>query len=376
MLPKPLLPVGGIPMIKVALDSLLPNPNPQDYKLIFIVRQDHCVNNDIGNALRRLFKGWRIEVMALNEMTQGTLCTCVTAKDLIDEDAPLIVYTPDVCFESDFDLAADFVDSDRDGMLLTFKANSTDHSYVAIDDDGLAIKTAEKVVISNDAIVGVYCYRSGKQFIEYANKAIETGIKTNNEFYVAPMYNLLIEDGAKIGVKRVDKMYVLGTPEDLDFYETHVLKFKNVGQFAVCCDHSGFSLKESLLDVLSDTGLKVVDFGTHSCRDSDHYDTLKPCVEYLVTRSQVIGIGICSTGQGFNIAANKAKGIRSVLVANAHFAAMGRRHNAANFFCIPSMLITPNMLSEIINAIIANSFDGGRHATRIQKVENDAYFIK
>ncbi len=85
-----------------------------------------------------------------------------------------------------------------------------------------------------------------------------------------------------------------------------------------------------------------------------------------------MGIAICSTGQGFNIAANKVKGIRAALVQDGHGAEMARRHNAANFFCLPASV---SDLEEVVLAIINNSFDGGRHATRIRRISNDPLFI-
>lgn len=373
-LPKPLIPVTGVPMVKLALDSLLPNTNPKDYRLIFVVRSEHEATFDIGGALRHLFRDWEVEIASVDHLTKGTLCSCLEARHLIDRGEPLVIYTPDVCFESDLDLKEHLVGSGLDGLLLTFKANSPDHSYVAIDERGLATKTAEKVVISNDSLVGVYAFRNGGMFLDYADKAITEGVTVNNEFYVAPMYNLLIADGLKVGVHRSEKMYVLGTPDDLNFYESHVARYSDIRTVAVCCDHSGFALKEALIETLGVMGVGFVDFGTFSQRDSDHYDSLKPCAEYLLNTAHTVGVGICHTGQGFNIGANKVKGLRSVLITDPFGAEMGRRHNAANFFCLPARSVGNAGLAAIVRAILENSFDGGRHATRIRRISTDPLF--
>lgn len=374
-LPKPLIPVSGVPMIKLAVQSLVKDADPKDFRFIFVVREEQIVNYDIGNAFHNLFPGYKIEIASVDYLTQGTLCSCLIAREFITPDDPLIIYTPDVCFKTEFDIHKDFVETNLDGMLLTFKANSPDHSYATLNQDGLVSRTAEKVVISGDALVGVYCYRSGAMFIKYADEAIEAGTKTNNEFYVSPMYNLLIRDGLKVGIHRTDKMYVLGTPEDLQFYESHVSRYNPISRLALCCDHSGYDLKERLSLLLTEMGLSFTDFGVYSNKDSDHYDSLKPCVEHLLGSDQAIGIGICHTGQGFNIAANKVKGIRAALVHDAYTASMGRRHNAANFFCLAARSTSHSELKEIIAAIVANSFDGGRHATRIRRISNDPLFI-
>lgn len=372
--PKPLLPAGGVPMIKLAIESLIGSSDPSNYKLIFVVRAEHIVSFDIVNALKHLFPEFEIQAAAVNTVTQGTLCSCLIARDLIDLDSPLIVYTPDVAFQADFDPITDFVETNLDGMLLTFKANSVDHSYASIGEDGLAILVREKEVISNDAIVGVYGFKTGRHFLHYADIAIARGLKTNNEFYVAPIYNYLIADGLKIGTNRVEKMYVLGTPDDLAFYEAHVVRYKPIKQIAVCCDHSGFVLKSAVIKTVKELGVECVDFGAYSNRDSDHYDSLKPCIEYLISNPQTVGVASCLTGQGFNIAANKVAGIRAVIASDAYTAEMGRRHNAANFFSIPSRTVAVDDLKPLIAAILHSTFDGGRHATRIQRIERDGLF--
>lgn len=370
--PKPLLLVNGMPMIKLAMRHF---KSKSPMRLIFIVREDHCVSHDIANVLKNIFQDHETQVVTTSEVTKGTLCTCLLAESLIPPDEPLVIYTPDVTYESDYDVDQ-FVDEGYDGSLFTFKANSKDHSYVATDENGIATRTAEKNVISNDALIGIYCYKDGKTFLKYAHEAIDAAMTVNGEFYVAPMYNLLIRDGLRISTSRVKKMHVLGTPEDVAFYESHVVRYSNVRKFAVCSDHSGFKLKSALLATLVEMGYDVVDFGPYSNADVDHYDSLKPCVSYLKENPGTFGVAICQTGQGFNIAANKVQGIRSALIRDEFTAEMSRRHNAANFFCIPSASVKPETLKDMIKAIVSNTFDGGRHATRIRKISHDAMFIE
>lgn len=377
-LPKPLIVVDGEPMIKSAVDCLLDGYDGNDIRLIFVVRDAHVESHKIGDRLAEIFPNRKVETVVTNGLTRGTLCSCLLAEHLVDNDDPLIIYTPDVNYK----LAPgapniiEQVGACQDGLLLTFKANSKDHSYVIID-NGVATKTAEKVVISNDALVGVYCYKAGKNFVKYAQQTVADNITVNNEFYVAPMFNLMIEDGLKINTHRVDKMYVLGTPQDLEFYQKTVARFKGEIEFAVCADHSGYGVKEVVRDILAEHGIKCTDFGPFTVKDSDHYDTLRPCVEYLLATPNCFGIASCQTGQGFNIAANKVTGIRSAIVYDTYTAEMARRHNAANFFCLPSREVADyDHIEKIISTICDNSFDGGRHATRISKIENDALFIK
>lgn len=372
-IPKPLIIIDGTPMIKLAIDSLVNKRPASEFKLIFAVRRDHCIDYAIADVLKKLFSEYHLEFVVVDKVTNGTLCTCLLAESLIDADEPLIIYTPDVCFGKWFDVHDDFISKPCDGMLLTFKANSNAHSYVLLGDDGYAKETAEKLVISNDALVGVYCFRRGSTFIEYGKKSIELDIRTNNEFYIAPMYNLLINDGLKIITRQTEKMYVLGTPEDVRFYNSHVVRYNNISTIAICADHSGYETKETLRGIIAGYGKECIDYGAYSKINSDHHDFLKPCLELVLSQPQTIGIAVCQTGQGFNIAANKIKGIRSALINSPFAAGLARRHNAANFFCLPAS-VGPQDLHSIISAILMNSFDGGRHSTRIRKFEDDRSF--
>ena len=373
--PKPLIGINGTPMIRLAIDSLLKGQDPKEFKLLFIVREDHNADNAIVASLKNILPEWDIDAVVVDPSKQrGTLYSCLEAEDKIDQDAPLIIYTPDVMFESKFDITRDFVNTSDDGVLLTFKANSKDHSYVVTDTDGYGIKTAEKMVISNNAIVGVYGYRSGRMFVQYGRKAIAQGVMHKNEYYVAPMYNLLIADDMKIKTHLTDKMYVLGTPDDVAFYENYVFKYDGDNTICLCCDHSGYVLKEELKEQLDRANIKFKDFGAFNDASSDHHDFIVPCIEYMRANPHAIGIGVCHTGQGFNIAANKASGVRSAVVYDAYTGQMARRHNAANFFCLPSRAVAPTNVMSIIHAILNNSFDGGRHATRIQKFLADPSF--
>jgi hypothetical protein len=108
-----------------------------------------------------------------------------------------------------------------DGGILTFKATHPKWSYAKVDDVGFVSEVAEKKVISEDATVGIYYWKHGSDYVKYAERMIEKNIRTNNEFYVCPVFNEAIEDGKKIKIKRIEKMWGLGTPEDLNNFLAH-----------------------------------------------------------------------------------------------------------------------------------------------------------
>ncbi len=109
---------------------------------------------------------------------------------------------------------------DIDGGILTFTATHPKWSFAKLDDSGFVERVAEKDPISDVATVGLYFWTRGSDYVKYAKQMIEKDIRTNNEFYVCPVYNEAIADGKKIKTYHIDRkqMWGLGTPEDLDTF--------------------------------------------------------------------------------------------------------------------------------------------------------------
>jgi NDP-sugar pyrophosphorylase family protein len=209
--PKPLIYVDGKHMIERALESV----NTESAHYIFIVREEHIDQYEIDKKLSDIF-GKDIDVVVVDKVTQGAACSCLLAEELIDNEDPLVIFTPDCFFEPKFDPHS--VPEKYDGMVGVFKSSSDAHSYVATDEEGYVTKAAEKEVISEDAVGGLYYYRKGSDFVKYSKMMIERELKIKNEYYICPVYNLLIEDGKKVGIDCQDRHVVLGTPRDLRRY--------------------------------------------------------------------------------------------------------------------------------------------------------------
>jgi hypothetical protein len=94
------------------------------------------------------------------------------------------------------------------------------------------VEVVEKRVVSNEATVGIYNYRRGRDFVRAAQAMIARGLRVNNEFYVAPAYNQLIAEGQKIVFHNVGKendgMYGLGVPADLERFLNNPISKKAV----------------------------------------------------------------------------------------------------------------------------------------------------
>lgn len=91
-------------------------------------------------------------------------------------------------------------------------------SYVRLDENGYVTEVKEKKPISNIATVGVYYYKKGSDYVKYAEQMINKNVRVNNEFYVCPVFNEMIQDKKKIKTYHVEKMWGLGTPEDLNYF--------------------------------------------------------------------------------------------------------------------------------------------------------------
>ena len=120
-----------------------------------------------------------------------------------------------------------------DGLIMTMKADDPKWSFVGVSDDGMVSRVVEKEVISDDATVGIYNYKQGKDFVTAAKNMISKNLRVNGEFYVAPAYNEFISSGGMIGFYNIDDegtgMHGLGTPTDLDLFLAHPACVKATG---------------------------------------------------------------------------------------------------------------------------------------------------
>ena len=101
---------------------------------------------------------------------------------------------------------------------MTFKSTHPKWSYAKLNDLGYVTEVAEKKPISDIATVGIYYWRKGSDYVKYTEQMIDKNIRVNNEFYVCPVFNEAIQDNKKVRTYNIDKMWGLGTPEDLEHF--------------------------------------------------------------------------------------------------------------------------------------------------------------
>jgi beta-phosphoglucomutase-like phosphatase (HAD superfamily)/dTDP-glucose pyrophosphorylase len=210
--PKPMIDVNGKSMINLVHDNI-----GIDAHYIFIAKAEHIEKYSLENHIKTFCKDFTI--ISQDGRLDGAAKTALLAKDLIDNDSHLLIANSDQEIDWQGKRSIDEITrSGIDGALLTFKSNQEKWSYAKIDENNLVKHVAEKIVISDDATCGVYYWNKGSDFVKYAEQMIDKNIKTNNEFYICPIYNEAILDQKLISSIKVNAMHGLGTPEDLKEY--------------------------------------------------------------------------------------------------------------------------------------------------------------
>jgi HAD superfamily hydrolase (TIGR01509 family) len=210
--PKPLIEVKGRPMIQVVVDNL-----NFDSRHIFITQKDHRNKYNLDSLLSLISP--ECSIIDVNGVTEGAACTTLLAKELINNDDPLIIANSDQFVEwNSNEFMYKMQEQDVDAGILTFESNHPKWSYAKLDEYGYVTEVAEKNPISNIATVGIYYWKRGRDYVRFAEMMIEKNIRVNNEFYVCPVFNQAIEHGLKVKTFNIEKMFGLGTPEDLNFY--------------------------------------------------------------------------------------------------------------------------------------------------------------
>ncbi len=216
--PKPLIEIKGKPMVEWVVKNLSPKV---EHRFVFICRREHYEKFKLGAMLNLLAPN--SQVVILDAATHGAAATALLAKEHINSEDPLIIANADQFVEADI---TDFIETahkeNLDGLIVSFKSAHPKWSFAKVGPDGFVMETAEKNPISEDATAGIYYFKSGKDFVSAAESMIKKDIRTNNEFYICPVYNELILQDKKIKIYPIDpeKMHSWGTPEDLEYFLT------------------------------------------------------------------------------------------------------------------------------------------------------------
>jgi len=216
--PKPLIPVHDVPMIKLVIDNLKPT---RQHKFIFICQAEHVATYGLTEKLR----SWapNCEIVEIDGLTEGAACTVYAAKALIDPDSPVMIANSDQYVDVDINAYLRMTDeADTDGLIMTMTANDPKWSFIGFNSMGRINQVVEKEVVSDEATVGIYNFRTGSQSISALEEMFRKNLRTHGEFYVAPAYNEIIGHGGHVTHYSIGSegkgMYGLGIPADLELF--------------------------------------------------------------------------------------------------------------------------------------------------------------
>ena len=141
-------------------------------------------------------------------------------------------------------------------------------------------------------------------------------------------------------------------------------------KIAIGCDHAGFPLKGTVIELVTRLGHEVVDMGTYSTERADYPDYADKVAKAVAANQVDRGILICGSGVGVCVAANKTKGVRACVCHDAYSAQQAVEHDALNVLCLGARIIGPALAEELVTRFLQASFQtGSRHEGRLNKVK-------
>jgi len=138
--------------------------------------------------------------------------------------------------------------------------------------------------------------------------------------------------------------------------------------FVIASDHAGYDLKQQIKSYLEKHNYVIKDLGPFNTDSVDYPDYGKVLGDFIVGNKNFIGIAVCGSGIGINIALNRVPGVRAALCHNIEIAKLARNHNDANAIVFGGRFINIGDALNILDAFIKESFEGGRHKRRVDKL--------
>jgi dTDP-glucose pyrophosphorylase len=215
--PKPLIEVEGKYLFVRAIDSIKHLNIPKKYS--FIVRQQHIDEFSIDSIILKEYPD--ASIFSIDKTTRGAVETCLMAKSALNQKDAVLTMDCDLEFRSfSFEnrlkkMLAIPAEESKGGCLVSFNSSDGKYSYAVADPFGKVLKTAEKEVVSNDALVGAYFFASTSVFLDAANKLLSEINLDKPELYVSLLYNYLISSGQPVYLTKVDDYFSYGTPDEL-----------------------------------------------------------------------------------------------------------------------------------------------------------------
>ncbi len=223
-LPKPLIPVAGVPMVVRAVGDL-----PPDDRVVFVCHPEHLSQHRIDQELRRHVPGCRIVVAP--GLTEGQACTVRLAAEQLDGRAPVLVAACDNTHVYDpAELARLTSDREVDCLVWTYRRDPRVlvrpewYGWVRVDSNGRVEEVSVKKPLSEQrledhVVSGCFWFRTAQLMLEAIDQLVADNLRVNNEFYMDSVANVLLARGCDVRAFEVDKYIGWGTPADLEDYQ-------------------------------------------------------------------------------------------------------------------------------------------------------------
>lgn len=143
---------------------------------------------------------------------------------------------------------------------------------------------------------------------------------------------------------------------------------QSIMKISIGNDHAGPDYKKAIVAYLIAKGYEVFNYGTDTFDSVDYPDFGHQVAVDVESGKADLGIVICGSGNGIAMTANKHQGIRAALCWTKEISALARQHNNANVVSIPARFTSIQQAVEIVDTFLNTSFEGGRHATRVDKI--------
>ena len=215
--PKYMIRAKGKSLFEWSMESLR-GFNDENTKYIFIVRKEDNSRDFIINEMKK-FEIKDIEVIELEEQTDGQATTAMCAAEYWNKEEELLIYNIDTYVEA-YEMKKNQIEGD--GFIPCFKAEGDHWSFVKLNDEGKAVEIREKQRISDNCTLGAYYFKTCKLYEDlYSEYYKDNQNLEKGEKYIAPLYNYLLEKGGDIRISIVDKnkVHVLGTPKELEEFK-------------------------------------------------------------------------------------------------------------------------------------------------------------
>jgi NDP-sugar pyrophosphorylase family protein len=222
-LPKPLVPVAGVPMVVRAVRDL-----PPADRVVLIVRAEHVRQFGIDAELERHLPGCR--VLAVEGLTEGQACTVRLAADALVPEWPVIVAACDNTHVYDRPrLERLMADPGVECLIWTYRGDTRvlaapeQHGWVRVDGDRVREVSCKKAIsaspLEDHAISGFFSFRTARRMIDTIDRMVQSGVRVRGEFYMDTVPNLLVAEGCDVRVFEVEKYIGWGTPRDLEDFQ-------------------------------------------------------------------------------------------------------------------------------------------------------------